>query len=636
MEGSLLGNAAATGMLLCFLLCGYVLVRALALDAPWGVQLWLGLALGLLLMMWLPALFAFFLGFGMAAHLCALAVAVAAALGGWWFRRPRLLPPGKEAFEGMHPAFFACVVPMTALAVYLLLHHTLRPEAGALYTGQSGYGDMSMHLGFVTSIARQGIFPPEYSILPGVALGYPFLCDSISSSLYLAGTSLRYAYILPAALAMALVFAGYYFVMEAWVGRRGAVFAYWLFFVGGGFGFAYFFDGAGADSFNFTRIFSEFYQTPTNLVEQNIRWVTPLADMILPQRATLFGWMLLLPCLYMLVRCHRGDGLGLRGALFAGLVAGGMPMVHTHSFLALGIFSVVFFARSLAMGKEERRGALSFLLPFGLIALALAAPQLFTWTFRQADASGFLRWHFNWANKGDPYLWFYIKNIGIVFVLLLPALLNADKQHRAFWLCAAPIWLIAEIAVFQPNEYDNNKLLFVVHMLSCGLVGDALSRVSRASFPAAVKGSLLAGVMLLGTLSGALTLARECVSNYALFTPAHVEAARFIDETLPKDAMILTGGNHNNAVAALTGRNVVYGTETYLYFHGVSDAGRRADRDAMLTDPQAFGYLFAEYGVTHVYCSSYERYEGANGDRFAQWPIVFERGDVTIYEIVPP
>ena len=71
---------------------------------------------------------------------------------------------------------------------YCLMTHTIpAADNGSFHTGQSTYGDMNMHLGFITSIANQKRFPPEYSIYPGVRLAYPFLCDSISSSLYIWG-----------------------------------------------------------------------------------------------------------------------------------------------------------------------------------------------------------------------------------------------------------------------------------------------------------------------------------------------------------------------------------------------------------------------------------------------------------------
>jgi hypothetical protein len=574
-------------------------------------------------MMWLPALFALFMRFSLGAHWMAIVACLGITVALYLWRRPSLtpqLPPGM-------PIMLACVVPMTVLGIYLLSRNVLRPVDGALHTSQSGFGDMSIHLGIITSLARQGTFPPEYSILPGIKMGYPFLCDSISASLYLLGAPLRLAYALPMAVAMFLCFLGYYLLILQWFySRRKAALAFWLFFLGGGFGFAYFFDQSDLHV-HLSELFTSFYQTPTNWTEMNLRWVNPVADMMLPQRATLFGWTLLLPCLYLLYRLTFEKG---RSSVVLGIIAGGLVMVSTHAFMALGVISIYMLAYTLI--KERQLGiALKRFAPYALIALALALPQLFTWTFSQATRGNFLRPHLNWVNENDNILWFYLKNIGVVFLFLLPAVLGAKGHRRAFWLCAAPLWLLAELVQFQPNEYDNNKLMFITHMLSCGIVASWLVGVYRRLRGLGGRRVIAAVVVAAGTLSGVMTLMRECVSDYELFSADLVAAARFIDQTLPPDAMLLTSTQHNNAPASLAGRNIVSGSPTYLFFHGVMDYARDANRALMLTGQQQLAELGPHYGVTHVYVSSYERAEGARDELFADYPLLYEDGGVSIY-----
>ena len=181
--------------------------------------------------------------------------------------------------------------------------------------GQTTYGDLAMHLGFISSLAEQGFFPPEYSIFPGHTVNYPFLCEVPSASLFQFGSSLRWAYLLPALYAYALVILGVYFAFQAWLKRADrARFATYLFFIGGGFGFIYFFDrlngastvgaliGESSYANNLAYLLNDFYVTPTNLPRIGLRWVNPIVDMLIPQRATLFGWAFLFPCLYLLIR----------------------------------------------------------------------------------------------------------------------------------------------------------------------------------------------------------------------------------------------------------------------------------------------------------------------------------------------
>ncbi len=618
-----------------------------------AAKLVLGLTFGLAMMMWLPALIAFCFGvFTLWVQIGALFLAfIIAALACLRrthkpqhllsFQLPFVLKPGAlRSFIKREKAMLLVAAPFFLLCLYLLYTHTLLPKDGALYTGQSTFGDMNMHLGFITSIAKQGLFPPEYSIMAGTPLYYPFLNASVSSTLLLLGAPLRTAYILPALWALACVFSGLYLFFEAWFKRANtAILAVLLFLLGGGFGFWYFLDGSGADSYNFSRIFTAFYETPTNYVVENIRWVNPIADMLIPQRATLFGWALLFPALYLLRRAVDGENAFVP----LGLLAGALPLVHTHSFLALGLVSIPIFLYECNKGPKY---ALRF-WPYILLAAALALPQLFAFTFRQSSAEGFLRPHFNWANESDSYFWFYIKNLGLLALLLPPAAVFAGKAYRRFASGALLILFICECFVFQPNEYDNNKLLFIAFAFSCGLVAHFLIGVNAKLKGVAGRKALAIITLAVLFLSGTLTVAREAVSHlglsdgfeeadlaFQLYSAPNVEAANWVSENAPPDAVFLTAPNHNNAIASLTGRNIVCGSDSFLYFHGVDAISRHEDVRRMYEDYGAFEELKEAYKIDYAYESDHEWYEYYVMDGvFSGYPVVFESGDVTIYAV---
>ena len=172
---------------------GEAISRRIFPEKRLAVRLWLGSVMGTLLSMWVPVPFAFLWGFGTTAHLCAAAIGLAAQVLWIYPKRERAVCAEDRMIDRPLPYLF---VPFMVLAVVLILSHTLRNVDGALYTGQCTYGDMAMHLSFITSIAEQQTFPPEYNLLPGTQICYPFLCDSVSSSLYLLGTPLRWAYMI--------------------------------------------------------------------------------------------------------------------------------------------------------------------------------------------------------------------------------------------------------------------------------------------------------------------------------------------------------------------------------------------------------------------------------------------------------
>jgi len=493
-----------------------------------------------------------------------------------------------------------------------------------------------MHLGFISSIAVQGTFPPMYSICVDTPVYYPFLSESVGSTFYLFGTSLRFATMLSASYAFLLVILGVYCFFEGWLReKRKAVFAMLLFFIGGGFGFWYFFDLLKANPDNLARLFTAFYETPTNFVSNGLRWVNPIADMLIPQRALLFGWSLLFPCLFLL---YRG-AIKRDAAAFVPLavLAGGLPLIHTHSFLALGIVSAFYLARSL-WRKEGKRQYLGF-MRYLLIVLILALPQLIPFSFQSSGS--LLKFHFNWANESDNYFWFYIKNFGLIALLAPVAFIAAKKEDRGVVGGGLLIWIIAEFIQFQPNTYDNNKLLFITFAFFCGLVGgwlvDTNDRLMRGPARNRISIAVLAEmVCVVLFLSGALTLGREYVSEYQLIDRNEVQAAEYVKENAAPDATFLTSNNHNNCIAALTGRNIVCGSGSYLYFHGVDYSAQEAALPLLYEQPSLyFDSLAVKYHIDYVLIGSHERANyDIDYDYFSQrFPVFYENDSVVIYSV---
>ena len=415
-----------------FLSVGLLSARRAVPDGSAAVIVPLGCGFGVSLLAVLPALFAVVLGFTLPA--AALAAAAAAGIGAaLLYRGTRLRGMAKDPDSG---ALWACLLPVVLITLYLLHTHVLHLVDGAYHTGQSCYGDMPMHLGFIKYIAQSGEFLPRYPLLGGThRFGYPFLCETVSSVFVVLGADLRTAYLLPMLPAFLSVYGMFWQLARRVTDSVGkACLAFYLFFMGSGLGFVYFL--GSADSF--AGIFTGFYTTPTNFVEKNIEWVNPIVDLLIPQRATLFGWCVLLPAVYLLWRfCYEGERR--LWPWLAALVLP-LPLLHTHSALALVLLCLVGGVYTLAQGPRQKT-----LLPWlGLAAVCGAAwlcQMLPTVLAQSLDGQHMLRLHFNWINGQDDgtlrdnYFWFYIKNIGLVYLLLIPAFLRAKPKQR--WLYGA-------------------------------------------------------------------------------------------------------------------------------------------------------------------------------------------------------
>ena len=232
--------------LLVFLAAGCTCVRFLLPRKSLLTRVWLGVSLGLLLMMWLPALIAFAVDFTWAAHLLALIPLAGLTAGCFFLRDPSPVKKWDAREKQLAGQMLMVVLPLTLLSAYLQYTHCLRVgNDGGWWVGQSTYGDLPMHMSFITSL-KNAAFPPDYALFPGQRLSYPFLTDSLSTSLYLMGFSLEWAIVVPGTLMMALCFTGVMVLArEITAGKKTIILATLLFFLNGGLGFLYNFDLAG-------------------------------------------------------------------------------------------------------------------------------------------------------------------------------------------------------------------------------------------------------------------------------------------------------------------------------------------------------------------------------------------------------
>ena len=673
---------------LMYLVFGMISVRFLLPRHRPLNRLWLGLSFGLLQEMWLPAICAFFFGFTEPAHGAAAVLLALLTLLCVIFGDKRAPAKWDDRESALLKQLMMVALPLTLLSACLQYTHVMRVDSsGNWHVGQSTYGDLPMHLSFITGLVEKK-FPVDYPFYPGSRLSYPFLTDSLSSTFYLFGTSLQLATVLPAILMMALCFTGVMVLArELTAGKKTVILAALLFFLNGGLGFIYNFDlvgenlaagvvtkpvGGASVGERIKFILEGFYKTPTNRPEDlNLRWSNVICDMMIPQRTLLGGWCMVIPCFYLMNAALRPknarDDRGGRALVLLAVWAGALPMIHTHSFLALALMSLGAMVYDLVKGDFEtyelpqpRSKIFGRYVVYGVIAAMLALPQLVFFTFGQvldgSASGGFLKFQFNWVNNPsgegmrDMYFWFYVKNIGLPFVALILALFEKNPRHRRIFALMLPVILAAEFIRFQPNEYDNNKLFYLAWLMGCMIVADWFAMIWRKLKGVRGRGVMAVLAALLLFLSAGLTIWRECVSDYVAFSRPEVEAGEFVRDETPKDAVFLTGSdnymlnengkwessqNHLNPVMSIAGRTVVCGPNLWLYWHGINTSARQADIRAFYADPERRSDILLKYGVTYIYVSSYERnhYDLDEQALRRNYPVVFENAAVTVYHV---
>ena len=153
-------------------------------------------------------------------------------------------------------------------------------------------------------------------------------------------------------------------------------------------------------------------------------------------------------------------------------------MIHTHSFLAFFVVALIWFIFFLLKSDGKRKYVLDW-MALVLPAFLLSFPQLIYWTFPQSVSGGYLRLMPGWTSKTDFWPWFWIKNTGLFFILLLLALFSPKNRLKAFYLPAIVLFILAGVGHFQPWDWDNIKILFVWYMFSVVLLPAISNRSSK-------------------------------------------------------------------------------------------------------------------------------------------------------------
>ena len=626
---------------LLFVMGGAAIIRMQLPGKSPLMRAFLGLALGILLEMQLPALCANLFDFTLKAHYVAAVLMLALVGVSVLLRDPHEAKKMTYADRKLLGAIALVALPLTVLSGYLQYTHMIMEAAdGSYWCGQSTYGDLCMHLSFITSMQNM-TFPPTYNLLYDTALNYPYLADSLSTTMLMLGMDIQMAVVFPGTLLMGMTYVGYMLLAHQVLGGRhkAVAAAALLFFFNGGLGFIYDFDMMGRDNFQkISEIFTGYYKTPANQPDLNLRFSNVIADLLVPQRALMGGWAMGIPALMLLISSMRERSM--RQTLLLALWASCLPLVHTHTFLALGLFSGGYVIGRLAVDWQDWKGTIKRAGVYLAIVAALALPQLLGSAVEQTLEGGSLRMQFNWVNNSggrgmiDGYFWFWIKNAGLPFILMILAVLESHRRgYLDIVLGMVGIFVIAETILFQPNEYDNNKLFYIWYMFAVILAADYGSIIMQRLKGLRGRYVLCALFMTVSMLSGGLSIAREAISGYQLFSRTAVEAGKWIEKNTDKDDIFMTGQQHINPVCSLAGRQIICGSDLYVFFHGLDYREHANNCQRFYEFPAQHSYIPDMYGVDYIYVSDYERAEFAVDLEYIDehYDLVYQNPDVRIY-----
>jgi hypothetical protein len=505
----------------------------------------------------------------------------------------------------------------------------LRLDAQGLWASQANlWADWAQHLGDVSAFAWGDNYPPIQTRFSGAPLAYHYLTSVTAAAMVVLGMTPWGALTLQSLVFSILVVLSIFALAKRMTG--GAAASSWtvvLFLLGGGLGWTVTLGDLVATRPETLNAALTGLWDASAQKDSNFRWLNVFFSAVAPQRAYLYG----LPLFSLIVTTlanaveHDDD----RAFVLAGGVAGLLPLAHLGTMLALAM------ATPFMVLLLPRRGWARFFV----VWIVVAVPQLL---FQQGGTPGALsafRWAPGWVAAPDSWPWFWLKNLGLFPVALVFALGTRSlmsRVERRILLSFMVLFVIANLFVFQPWDWDNTKLLVFWYLAACIFVSAWFAWAWRRFEGLLPRlGMVLAMVTML--LSGALQGTHQLLGHdrHLLLSSDEVELGRRVRGETPAHALFLTGSQHNHPVHVLGGRRVVMGYPGWLWSQGYDYKRREQDVQRIFESSPEANELLAGYGVDYVVVGPAEKAQlGADPDELrSRYPSVIRTETYEVFQV---
>jgi hypothetical protein len=554
-----------------------------------------------------------------------------------------------------------------AIVMWLVFDRALLNKPDGLYTGVlNNYGDLPFHLTVITRFAFGQNFPPEDPTFSGVRFTYPFLTDFISAMFIRCGASLRDSlFIENWIVGIALVGVLHRFGLRLLRNRTAAILTPFLIILNGGLGWTMLFSDINKSEGGIFQILRNMQHSYTIIpdVTQGWRWGSSITTLLIPQRGFLLGIPLAVIVITLWWDAKAdAETLGREDAekktrrklasakadllvaespllrvsrpmLAAGVIAGLLPLVHAHSFIAIMLVAGVLTLINFKKWHEW--------LAFIVVASVIAIPQMLWSTHGSAvSTKQFIGWEFGWGHGNENVFWFWFKNTGFFIPLLITALLWKTDQYLIsrklllFYLPFTLCFFIPNTIKLAPWIWDNIKILFYWWIASAPIVALLLAKL----WDGTVGNRILAVVLfVMLTLAGALDVVPLLMKKgeYQEFDTDGIAFAEMIKQQTPIKAMVLHAPVHNTPVF-LSGRRSLMGYPGHIWTHGIDSGPREADIKKIYIGGYDARALLARYHVDYVVVDPQERsVMPVNDAFFKQFQEVATVGEYHLYKVTP-
>ncbi len=540
---------------------------------------------------------------------------------------------------GLDPWGTVLIGVLSARWVFLWSGAIQRLEDGLWAGHEYLWSDWPTHIGIVTRFAWGENFPPQNTLYAGLPLSYHHLSDLTPAGMVVLGMDPVVALPLHSfLLSIVATLAIWALIRRLAIAPSIATLGTLLFIMGAGLGwFATL--GTLQEYGDLARVLVDKPWDEQAVRELNIRFYNPYLAFLMSQRAYLYGLPLAMLMLTTLVSAVRRRDLG-RFAL-AGVVGGLLPLAHLPTLLAMAMttpFLVLLLTPRSWRDPLHRIPWVGWIL-FHAVWIAVAMPQLLVQLGGGAGALSSFRIQLGWVADPDPWWWFWIKNAGLFIPVAVIGLLGRrvlPPSSRGVVLALMPIFVVANVAVFQPWDWDNHKILVYWFLGAAIVVAAVIVRGWRSSRRSVVRFVLAAAVVTM-ILSASLENLDQFEGHmrYRMITSEQIRVAELVREVSEPDAIIVTGMQSHDPVMMLSGRQLLMGYWGQLWVSGIPYEERQAEVVEILQLGPRADELIARHGVHFVVIGPLERADQQADEAAyaARFPVAAATGEWRIYDV---
>lgn len=488
---------------------------------------------------------------------------------------------------------------------YYLWNLLFKDKNGNINAFLSGWGDNGFHISLIQRLSTASPFNLDNPLLAGAQITYHFLFDFSSAVLYFISSDLLFSYRIPLVTFGIVLFCSIFMlVLRLYKSKALAIASILMAFFGSGLGFVFALKDIKTAVLErgIMGIFSFFKNIPYEYTTikfdadvegkvalfKNINWLVPVVSFLSHQRAFLVG----VACFILLLTAIIAYGNSKKFWRFA-IIAGLLPLAHVHTFFAIFLTMAALFWFYLKNWKSWMK--------FALLTALLAIPQVVY--LKASNAAGqnfFLKPYFGWmacshndswffcdkAAYADNIFFFWFKNFGFIFIawlsiLIMVAFLKAKKNSPLsridfdykFIIASVVLFAVPNLFLFQPWNYDNNKVLFYWQLLAvifCLMPMLKIFWKKSAAFKA-----FIAAFFILSVLSGILDFSTKLIEmkaksyRYSDSRPENAEMANWIRKNTLPNSLFLTSSWVDPVPVFLAGRRIFLGYPGWLWTEGL-------------------------------------------------------------------